>query len=91
MKVHMFNNGEIDIFNDSGLRPVFFGSALSGGNVPNLTYMLVYDNEAEHKKVWDAFRKAPAWKALRTQEQYKETVSKITSLFLEATEYSGLR
>jgi hypothetical protein len=91
MKVHMFNNGEIDIFNAAGLRPVFFGSALSGGNVPNLTYMLVYENEAEHKKAWDAFRQAPAWKALRSEEKYKDTVSKIDSLFLVATEYSGIR
>jgi hypothetical protein len=91
MKVAMFNNGELDIFADSKLRGVFFGSALSGDNIPNLTYMLVYNNEAEHKKVWDAFRKAPAWNALNSEKKYAETVSKITSLFLVPTDYSGLK
>ena len=53
--------------------------------------MLVYDNEAEHKTAWDAFRKAPAWLALKGEEQYADTVSKIDSKFLIATDYSGIR
>jgi len=91
MKVAMFNDGELDIFADSKLRGVFFGSALSGDKLPNLTYMLVYDNEAEYKTVWDSFRKAPAWQAMKTDPKYADTVSRITSLFLVPTDYSGLK
>jgi hypothetical protein len=91
MKVKMFDEAELDIFADVGLRGVFFGSALSGDNLPNLTYMLVYDNEAEKKKAWATFLKAPAWQALKGEEIYKDTVSKITSRFLVATAYSTIR
>jgi len=91
MKVRMFDEAELDIFADVGLRGVFFGSALSGDNLPNLTYMLVYDNEAEKKKAWATFLKAPAWQALKGEEIYKDTVSKITSRFLVATAYSTIR
>ena len=45
----------------------------------------------EQKKAWDAFRKAPAWQALKKEEQYKDTVSKITSIFLVATDYSSVK
>ena len=91
LKINMFNTGELDIFADTGLRGVFFGSALSGDNLPNLTYMLVYNNEAEHKKAWKAFRSAPAWNTLKADEKYADTVSKITTRFLVATSYSGIR
>lgn len=91
MKVAMFNNGELDIFADSKMRGVFFGSALSGPDLPNLTYMLVYDNEAEHKKVWNTFRNAPAWKKMKSDPQYKDTVSKITAIFLVPTDYSAIK
>ena len=91
MKVKMFNEGELDIFKKVGLRGVFFGHALSGDNLPNLTYMLVYDNDAEHKKAWDAFRKDPDWSALKGEEQYADTVSKIDSKFLTALPYSGIK
>ena len=70
MKVKMFNEGELDIFADVGLRGVFFGSAVSGDNLPNLTYMLVYDTEAGKEKAWESFRKAPAWKALKAEDIY---------------------
>lgn len=91
MKVAMFNHGELDIFADSKMRGVFFGSALSGPNLPNLTYMLVYDDEAEHKKVWETFRSAPAWQKMKSDPRYADTVSKITSLFLVPTSYSSLK
>ncbi len=91
MKVKMFDEGELDIFADVGLRGVFFGSAVSGDNLPNLTYMLVYDNEAEKEKAWGSFRKAPAWQALKDEEIYKGTVSRITSRFLVAMPYSTIR
>ena len=91
MKVKMFNEGELDIFADVGLRGVFFGSAVSGDNLPNLTYMLVYDTEAGKEKAWESFRKAPAWKALKAEDIYTDTVSRITSMLLVAMPYSTIR
>jgi len=91
MKVKMFNDGELDIFADVGLNGVFFGRALSGENLPNLTYMLVYDDEDQKKSAWSSFIKSPAWEEMKSEEMYKDTVSKIISTFLVPTVYSQIR
>ena len=82
-KIHMFNEGgEIAIFRRVGLNCVFFGESLAGTKLPNLTYMLGFDDEAAMKKGWDAFRADAEWKKLSKDEAYKDTVSKITNLVL---------
>jgi hypothetical protein len=46
-KVEMFNGGgEIAIFQKTGLTPVFFGQTLIGPRLPNLTYMVVFEDNA---------------------------------------------
>jgi hypothetical protein len=42
-KIKMFADGEAGIFKRLGMNPVFFASTRFGRNVPNLTYMLAYD------------------------------------------------
>ena len=63
-KIEMFNTGEIAIFRRTGLRPVFFGETLIGSNLPNLTYMITFDDMAAREKSWGAFRDDPEWKKL---------------------------
>jgi len=84
-KIEMFNVGEIAIFRRAGLQPVFFGETLIGTRLPNLTYMLVYDDRPAHDKAWSAFGKDPEWKKLSTTPGYTdpEIVSKITNVFLQ--------
>jgi len=90
-KVEMFNEGgEIDIFLSTGLTPVFFGETLIGTMLPNLTYMLVFDDMADHDADWAAFQKSPGWIELKDKEEYKGTVSRITKTFLKPMEYSQL-
>jgi hypothetical protein len=49
----MFNEGgEIAIFRRTGLAPVFFGEALVGSKIPNLTYMLGFDDMEALEKGW---------------------------------------
>ncbi|MEL7335542.1 MAG: hypothetical protein AAFN70_04975, partial [Planctomycetota bacterium] len=43
-KVEMFNSGEVPIFLDSGVQPIFFGRAIIGRQTPSLTYLTVYKN-----------------------------------------------
>ena len=82
-KIHMFNEGgEIGIFRRVGMHPVFFGESLAGTKLPNLTYMLAFDDESSMKSAWDAFRGDPEWKKLSADESYKDTVSNITNLVL---------
>ena len=91
-KVEMFNLGEIAIFRRCGLQPVFFGQTLIGSRLPNLTYMLVYENMAGHDKCWGVFGGDPEWKKLSTTPGYTdaEIVSNITNCFLRPTGYSQI-
>lgn len=82
-KIHMFNEGgEISIFRRLGMHPVFFGEALAGTKLPNLTYMLAFENPDAMTSAWNAFRGDPEWKKLSADESYKDTVSNITNLVL---------
>ena len=90
LKIEMFNEGELDIFRKVGLDAVFFGQALFGPDLPNLTYMLGYKDMDEHAKAWKAFLAHPDWKALKSVERYRETVSKIRNRFLRPLEYSQI-
>jgi hypothetical protein len=82
-KIDMFNvGGEIAIFRKTGLNPVFFGEALFGTRLPNLTYMLAFENREAMAKAWDAFLADPDWMKLKGDPQYADTVSKITNTLL---------
>ena len=90
LKVQMFNEGEIDIFNATGLKSVFFGQTLIGPDIPNLTYMLVYEDQAMRGKNWQAFVKHPDWDRMKNMEIYKDTVSKIVARFFDPAPYSQI-
>lgn len=81
LKVEMFNSGEVPIFLDCGIEPVFLGQALISHYAPSLSYLTAYPNEEARVAAWDKFRKHPDWKVLSGVEKYKGTVSKI-HLFL---------
>ena len=89
LKVEMFNSGEVPIFLDCGIQPVFMGRVLSGPKMPNLTYMTVYDDEDDLKESWSKFGPHPDWQKLRAVEKYKGTVSKIHKTLLTPRPYSG--
>ena len=91
LKVQMFNEGELAIFDKVGLKGVFYGQALVGDNLPQLTYMLVYEDEADHKAAWKRFLEHPDWIKLKGDETYKDTVSKIENVFLVALDYSQVK
>lgn len=91
LKVDMFcGGGEIDIFNSVGLKSVFYGSARIAANFPQLTYMLVHENQAAADAAWDGFKNAEAWQKLRKAEKYAGTVSHIIKYNLVALPYSQI-
>lgn len=89
-KVEMFNKGEIDLFRRTGLDPVFFGESIVGGLMPNLTYMLGFDDSVAQKAAWDKFRVHPEWKQMSSDPYYKDTVSRITNIVLRPTPASQI-
>jgi len=90
-KIEMFNEGgEIAIFKKTGLQPVFFGETLIGPQMPNLTYMLVFADMEMRGERWGVFGSDPAWKKLRGNPAYKDTVSNITDIILRPTRYSQI-
>lgn len=91
-KIEMFSIGEIAIFRKAGLQPVFFGETLVGARLPNLTYMLVYEDMAARDKQWAAFAGDPDWKKLSTTPGFTdpEIVANISNVYLRPTQYSQI-
>jgi hypothetical protein len=92
-KIEMFNEGgEMDIFKKTGLRAVFFGQSVIGEYQPNLTYMLQFDDMADHDKSWGTFGSSPEWNKLKSIPDYADAklISKITPIFLTPTSYSQI-
>lgn len=90
LKVEMFNEAELDIFEKVGLEGVFYGQSMVGSNLPNLTYMIAYKNMDERKAAWGRFSKHPDWQILKKNERYKDTVSKIVATYLAPADYSQI-
>lgn len=92
-KIKMFNDAEIKIFRRSGMLPVFFGETLIGKNMPNLTYMLAYDDWESRDKVWKKFGADPEWQKLRSTPGLTdaEIVSNISNALLRPLPFSPIR
>lgn len=91
-KIEMFNKGELAIFRRVGLTPVFFGEAIAGPLMPNLTYLLVFPDEAGRQSAWEKFRGDEAWLKLKAIPEYadREIVSRITNVILTPAPYSEI-
>ena len=91
-KIEMFNTAELAIFRKTGLNPVFFGESLIGTKMPNLTYMVGFENADAQTAAWDTFRADPEWLELRARPEYadKEIVSGITNIVLNPAECSQI-
>lgn len=92
-KIGMFDNGEIAIFRKTGLQPVFFGETIFGRNMPNLTYMLAFDDLASREKNWRTFASDPEWIKLRATPGLSdaEIVSNISNMILSPLPFSDIR
>jgi NIPSNAP len=92
-KVGMFENGEIAIFRKVGMTPVFFGQTVVGRNLPNITYMLTFDDLAARDRLWRSFGSDPDWQKLRAQPGLSdaEIVSNISNAILRPTAFSPIR
>lgn len=91
-KIEMFDKSELAIFRKVGLTPVFFAETVIGPAMPNLTYMLVFPDDAARQDAWKRFGGDPEWQKLRAIPEYadKEIVSHITNKVLTPAAYSQI-
>jgi hypothetical protein len=89
-KVHMFNSGEVGLFQRLGFNAVFYGRVLAGCRMPNLMYMTSFANKASRDEHWKTFGGDPEWKALSSKPEYQHNVSKSDIIFLRPASFSQL-
>jgi hypothetical protein len=80
-KLAMFAAGEFEVFDRCGMPVLFFGSALAGPDLPQLTYMIAHRDMPDREAHWKAFGSDPTWKQLRSDPQYKDNTSRTTARF----------
>jgi hypothetical protein len=91
LKIEMFNEGgEIALFKETGLNPLMFGETLAGPKMPNLTYILAFENMDEQAKAWGIFGASEGWNKIKDLPRYQDTVSSITDNILTPTSYSQI-
>ncbi|HYP14235.1 MAG TPA: NIPSNAP family protein, partial [Bryobacteraceae bacterium] len=92
-KIRMFDEGEIDLFRKIGMHPVFFGETIAGRNMPNLCYMLAYDDLAAREKAWATFVSHPEWKKMSSQPGVSdaEVVSNISNSIVRPLPFSQIK
>lgn len=87
-KIGMFNDmGEIDIFQRLQFHPVFWGETIIGPELPNLTYMVTFDDLAAKDAQWATFMADKQWKEISTVDGYSNEllINLITSTVLIPT------
>ncbi|MCL2304094.1 MAG: NIPSNAP family protein [Planctomycetaceae bacterium] len=83
-KIHMFDEGgELALFRKVGMHPVFFGDTVFGDMMPNLTYMLGFENEDARKLAWKTFVESPEWADIKGRPMYKDTANTIVNIMLK--------
>jgi hypothetical protein len=89
----MFDEGEINLFRKVGMVPVFFGEAIAGQRMPNLTYMVGYDDFAARERTWSTFVSHPEWKKMLMQPGVGDTeiVSNITNSIVRPIPISAIQ
>ncbi len=88
-----FRDHTLKLFQRHGMTNIIYCKPLDpplSGNT--LVYLLAHASREAATKSWEAFRNDPEWvKARDTSEANGKLVSKVESVFLEATDYSPMR
>lgn len=92
-KIKMFEEAEIAIFRRCGILPVFFAETIIGPKMPNLAYLVAFDDLAAREKAWRTFGSDPEWKKLRARPDLAdaEIVSNISNAILRPLPFSPIR
>lgn len=85
-----FSGAEIGIFHRSGIHPVLYSSTVVGPAMPNLTYVIPFDNLDAREKAWARFAADPEWIKVRKEsiDKYGQISSVMQISLWKATPYS---
>jgi hypothetical protein len=88
-----FSGPEITIFHRCGIFPVLYTNAITGENLPNLTYLTPFESLAAREKAWAAFAADPEWMKVRAEsiEKFGQISSVMHISLWKATDYSPLK
>ena len=88
-----FRNHTTRLFEKHGMTNIgYWTPADEPRSKDTLIYILAHPSREAAKKAWDAFRTDPEWKKVQAEsEAAGRIVSKVESVFLEATDYSKLK
>lgn len=88
-----FRNDTLRIFEKHGMENVgYWVPADAPASSNTLIYILAHDSRDAATKSWAAFREDPEWRAVTERTQANgPIVSKVESVFLEATDFSPLK
>ena len=89
-KIKMFNESELQIFEDVGLHSVFFGEKIVGSQMPCLTYLIAFKDMEERDNHWKKFGPHPEWQRVSKLSEYENSVSNISRVFLKPLAFSQL-
>ena len=81
-KIRMFNEYEIEIFDNTGLKPVFYADMIAGPHRPALMYLLQFDDMAARDENWGKFGANDTWNRIRVLPEFANSVSNIVRTFL---------
>ena len=90
-KIEMFNLEEIKIFKDCGMHIVFLGEGLFGTGLPQMTYMLAFEDMEDRARGWECFSRNKDWNRIKDDPRWLDTVSSIHSSYFSPTEYSDIK
>jgi hypothetical protein len=88
-----FAGPEIQIFRRCGVHPVLYSSTRIGPMMPNLVYLIPFDDLAAREKAWAAFGADPEWVKVRAESIAKSgQISSVIQISLyRAAAYSPVR
>ncbi|MCP9236610.1 NIPSNAP family protein [Lewinella sp. JB7] len=81
-KIRMFNDYEIEIFDNTGLKPVFYGDMIAGPHRPALMYLLQFEDMEARNENWGKFGADDTWNRIKVLPEFANSVSNIRRTFL---------
>ena len=87
-----FAGPEIRIFHRCGIHPLLYSETAIGANMPNLTYLIPFENLAARERAWDAFQADEEWIKVRKQsiDAHGQISSIIQVMLLRPAAYSPI-